>query len=35
MKLMEPIMIAILGTIIGSIVVAMYMPMFELIGKIG
>jgi len=35
MKLMEPIMIAILGTIIGSIVIAMYMPMFELIGKIG
>ncbi|HSB36325.1 MAG TPA: type II secretion system F family protein [Thermoanaerobaculia bacterium] len=35
MKLMEPIMIALLGTIIGTIVVAMYMPMFELIGKIG
>lgn len=35
MKLMEPIMIAILGTIIGSIVVAMYMPMFSLLSKIG
>ena len=35
MKLMEPIMIAILGTVIGTIVVAMYMPMFDLISKIG
>jgi type IV pilus assembly protein PilC len=35
MKLMEPIMIAILGVVIGTIVVAMYMPMFDLIGKIG
>jgi type IV pilus assembly protein PilC len=35
MKLMEPIMIAILGLIIGTIVVAMYMPMFDLISKIG
>ena len=34
MKLMEPVMIAILGTVIGSIVVAMYMPMFDLISKI-
>ena len=34
MKLMEPVMIAILGTIIGTIVIAMYMPMFELISKI-
>jgi type IV pilus assembly protein PilC len=35
MKLMEPIMIALLGTIIGTIVVAMYMPMFDLLSKIG
>ena len=35
MKLMEPIMIAILGAVIGTIVVAMYMPMFDLISKIG
>ncbi len=35
MKLMEPIMIAMLGTIIGTIVVAMYMPMFDLISKVG
>jgi type IV pilus assembly protein PilC len=34
MKLMEPVMIAILGTVIGTIVVAMYMPMFDLISKI-
>ncbi len=34
MKLMEPVMIALLGTIIGTIVVAMYMPMFDLISKI-
>jgi type IV pilus assembly protein PilC len=35
MKLMEPIMIAMLGTIIGTIVIAMYMPMFDLLSKIG
>ena len=35
MKLMEPIMISLLGTIIGTIVIAMYMPMFDLINKIG
>ncbi len=35
MKLMEPIMIAILGVVIGTIVVAMYMPMFDLLSKIG
>jgi type IV pilus assembly protein PilC len=34
MKLMEPVMIAILGVVIGTIVVAMYMPMFDLISKI-
>lgn len=32
--LLEPVMIAILGTIIGAIVIAMYMPMFDLINKI-
>jgi len=35
MKLMEPIMIGILGVVIGTIVIAMYMPMFDLISKIG
>ncbi len=34
MKLMEPVMIAILGVVIGTIVVAMYMPMFDLISKL-
>jgi type IV pilus assembly protein PilC len=34
MKLMEPIMISILGIVIGTIVVAMYMPMFALISKL-
>ncbi|HWC66124.1 MAG TPA: type II secretion system F family protein [Thermoanaerobaculia bacterium] len=34
-KLMEPIMIAILGIVIGGVVIAMYLPMFSLISKIG
>ena len=34
-KLLEPVMIAILGVIIGGIVIAMYLPMFTLINKIG
>jgi type IV pilus assembly protein PilC len=35
MKLLEPVMIAFLGVCIGGIVVAMYMPMFTLIGQLG
>jgi|SRR5450830_874577 type IV pilus assembly protein PilC len=35
LKLMEPVMIALLGTVIGGIVVAMYLPMFTLLSKIG
>jgi len=35
LSLLEPVMIVILGTVIGGIVVSMYMPMFSLIGKIG
>ena len=35
MKLIEPIMIVILGGIIGVIVVAMYLPMFAMFSKIG
>ncbi|MDH3284011.1 MAG: type II secretion system F family protein, partial [Acidobacteriota bacterium] len=35
LSLLEPIMIVILGTIIGGIVISMYMPMFSLISKIG
>jgi type IV pilus assembly protein PilC len=34
MKLLEPVLIAFLGVAIGGIVVAMYMPMFSLIGQI-
>jgi len=35
MKLLEPLLIAFLGVAIGGIVIAMYMPMFSLIGQIG
>jgi type IV pilus assembly protein PilC len=34
-KLLEPVMIFILGVIIGGIVIAMYLPMFTLSNKIG
>jgi type IV pilus assembly protein PilC len=35
MKLLEPLLIAFLGVCIGGIVIAMYMPMFALIGQLG
>ncbi len=35
MKLLEPVLIAFLGVAIGGIVIAMYMPMFALIGQVG
>ena len=35
MKLLEPVLIAFLGVAIGGIVIAMYMPMFSLIGQLG
>jgi len=35
MKLIEPIMIAILGVIIGVIVTSMYLPLYQVITKIG
>jgi type IV pilus assembly protein PilC len=35
MKLIEPVMILFLGICIGGIVIAMYLPMFDLIAKIG
>lgn len=35
MKLIEPVMILFLGIVIGGIVIAMYLPMFDLISKIG
>ena len=34
LTLMEPLMIAVLGGIVGGIVIAMYMPMFDLISKL-
>jgi len=34
MTLLEPVMIAILGTIVGGIVISMYMPIFKLIEKL-
>jgi type IV pilus assembly protein PilC len=34
LTLMEPVLIAFLGVTIGSIVIAMYLPLFTLIGKL-
>ena len=33
-SLMEPLLIGFLGVTIGSIVIAMYLPLFTLIGKL-
>lgn len=35
MKLLEPVMITVLGVVIGGIVISMYLPLFQLISKIG
>jgi type IV pilus assembly protein PilC len=35
MKLLEPVMIAILGAVIGTIVAAMYLPLYSVLSKIG
>ncbi|HNU83655.1 MAG TPA: type II secretion system F family protein, partial [Thermoanaerobaculia bacterium] len=35
MKLIEPLMILFLGTVIGTIVAAMYLPMYAILQKIG
>ena len=35
LAMLEPIMIMFLGIVIGGIVISMYMPMFDLISKIG
>ncbi len=35
MKLIEPVMILFLGIVVGGIVIAMYLPMFSMISKIG
>ncbi len=34
-SLMEPIMILFLGGLVGSIIVAMYLPLFAIVGKVG
>jgi type IV pilus assembly protein PilC len=34
-KLIEPLMIVLLGGIIGVIVTAMYLPLYTILGKIG
>jgi type IV pilus assembly protein PilC len=33
-SLMEPLLILLLGGLVGSVIIAMYMPMFDIIGKI-
>ncbi len=35
LSIMEPLLIVVLGGIVGSIIIAMYMPMFSLIGQLG
>src|SRR6476661_1324481 len=35
MKLMDPVMIAVLGAVIGTIVAAMYLPLYSVLSKIG
>jgi type II secretory pathway component PulF len=32
--MIEPVVIVIMGAIIGGILIAMYLPMFDIIGKI-
>ena len=34
-SMMEPMMMVFLGTVIGGIVVAMYLPVFKLAGTVG
>ena len=34
MTLLEPILITLLGVVVGGIVVAMYLPIFDLIGRL-
>ena len=34
LTLLEPLMIGVLGVIVGGIVIAMYMPVFDLISKL-
>jgi type IV pilus assembly protein PilC len=34
LTLMEPIMIAVLGVVVGGIVISLYMPLFSLVSKL-
>ena len=34
-SIIEPVIIVVMGAVIGGILIAMYLPMFEIIGKIG
>lgn len=34
-SLMEPLMILLLGGIVGTVIIAMYLPLFDIIGKVG
>lgn len=34
-SILEPIMIVVLGTVVGGMVIAMYLPIFDLIGAVG
>jgi type II secretory pathway component PulF len=31
---MEPLMILLLGGIVGGVIIAMYLPLFDIIGKV-
>jgi type IV pilus assembly protein PilC len=35
MAMMEPIMIVVMGAVIGSLLIAMYLPMFDMVGLVG
>lgn len=35
MSMMEPIMIVVMGAVIGGLLIAMYLPMFDMIGLVG
>ena len=35
MSMMEPIMIVVMGAVIGSLLIAMYLPMFDMVGMVG
>jgi type IV pilus assembly protein PilC len=34
LTILEPLMIAFLGVVVGGIVISMYLPLFDLIGKL-